>query len=214
MDIEPINGNGLFKYSTKIQSQIQKTRGITYLKKNITNKKTTILALSNNNGMSDNSRNKMESFSHNKNNSELISFNDNTSNNNFNYNNFKLNSLTYENALRLDKRTFTEYYSALLAYNNLLFFSFIPNGDYNPRLLKMFLYFFFFSLNIVFNALFFTDETIEMIYDDKGTFNFVYQIPKILYSTILSVFIFYLMRYFFLTENNIEELKGEIKKNN
>ena len=52
-----------------------------------------------------------------------------------------------------------------------------------------------------------------MIYRDKGTYNFVYQIPQIIYSTILSVFILYLMKYFFLTEKNIEEIKIESRKN-
>ena len=101
-----------------------------------------------------------------------------------------------------------------MKYNNILFFSFILNDDYNTRLIKMFFYFFFFSLTIVFNALFFTDESIEIIYEDKGSFNLEYQIPQIIYSTILSVFIFYLMRYFFLTEHDIEQLKEEINKKN
>ena len=162
--------------------------------------------------VSDNSRNPIKRLNPNKKNSEVINLNDNNKNNN--YNNFELNSLSYEKALNSDKRTFGQYYYALLTYNNPFLFSFIRNGDYNPRLLKIFFYFFLLSLNFVINALFFNDEEIQMIYKGKGKFNYVQQVPKIIYSTILSVFIIYLMKYFFLSEKVIEEIKEDIKKNN
>ena len=39
-----------------------------------------------------------------------------------------------------------------------------------------------------------------------------YQIPKILYSTITSVFILYLVKYLFLTEKAIERIKKANRK--
>ena len=213
IDIDPISGKKVLRIKRKIENKNQKNNfGAINSKNNILNKKY-ILAEANMSGMSDNSSNRMELVNKNKINNELINDNSNNKDDISNYNDFEINSLTYDKALVLDKRSFYEYYASYLKYNNLLLFSFIPNGDYNPRLIKMFLYFFFFSLNIVFNALFFTDEAIQIIYEDKGSFNLEYQIPPILYSTIISVFIFYLMRYIFLTENNIEEMKEEIKKN-
>ena len=65
----------------------------------------------------------------------------------------------------------------------------------------------FFTINI----LFFTDSTIHKIYIDKGKFDINYQIPKILYSTIISSFINAIIRYLSLTERNILEIKNYSK---
>ena len=59
------------------------------------------------------------------------------------------------------------------------------------------------------NALFFTDETIHKIYQDKGKFNFLYQIPQTLYSTLIGRFIDSLIKNLALTQDNIIELKEE-----
>ena len=208
--------NSFKKKDIKIYSETrtQKTKDILInLEKKTINKKSKNISPSTNKmEVSDNSRNPIKRLNPNKKNSEVINLNDKNKNNN--YNNFELNSLSYDKALISDKRTFRQYYYALLTYNNPFLFSFIRNGDYNPRLIKIFFYFFLLSLNFVINALFFNDEEIQMIYKDKGKFNYVQQLPKIIYSTILSVFIIYLMKYFFLSEKVIEEIKEDIKKNN
>ena len=48
------------------------------------------------------------------------------------------------------------------------------------------------------------------IYEDKGVFNFIFQIPQILYSTIISAFIKKILTTLSLTEKNIVEIKKEI----
>ena len=50
------------------------------------------------------------------------------------------------------------------------------------------------------------------IYEDKGKYNFLYQIPQILYSTIISRFIDGVVRAFALSQDNIVELKREKEK--
>ena len=50
------------------------------------------------------------------------------------------------------------------------------------------------------------------IYEDKGKFNIVYQIPKILYSTFISKFIDIFIRKLALTQDNIIDLKQEKEK--
>ena len=50
----------------------------------------------------------------------------------------------------------------------------------------MFLFVFSFASNLIINAFFFTDETMHKIYSDKGEFNFIYQFPQILYSSLFS----------------------------
>ena len=122
---------------------------------------------------------------------------------------FELNSLDYEKALKLDHRKYFEYYVSLIKYKHPILFSFGTYNDYNSKIIKMFLFFFSFCLNFVVNALFFNDDTIHKIYEDKGKFNFLYQIPQILYSSIISGIIDSLIRNFSLTQDNIVELKQE-----
>ena len=50
------------------------------------------------------------------------------------------------------------------------------------------------------------------IYEDKGTFNFIYQIPQILYSTIISSVSTAIVKNFALTEQNILDIKQQNKK--
>ena len=70
---------------------------------------------------------------------------------------------------------------------------------------------FFFSLALYYtvNALFFNDSTMHKIYEDNGTFNFIYQIPQIIYSTIISTIFKNILTILSLTENNITEIKKE-----
>jgi len=58
------------------------------------------------------------------------------------------------------------------------------------------------------NALFFNDSTMHKIYKDKGEFNLEYQIPQIVYSTLIASGINTVINYFALTENNIISLKS------
>ena len=82
------------------------------------------------------------------------------------YNEYELNSLSYEDALKSDIRSFSQYYFSFMKNNNLLLFSFYPIKDYNSQIIKISLFFFFFSSHFTINALFFTDETMHKIYID------------------------------------------------
>ena len=130
-----------------------------------------------------------------------------------NYNDYELNTLSYNEAIKLDKRTFFQYYFSLLKTKHILIFSFYTNSDYNSKSIKIILFLFSFSLYFVINALFFTDTTIHKINAvDQGKFNIIYQMPKIIYSTIITSIINVIIKYFSLTEKNIVDIKKE--KNN
>ena len=77
---------------------------------------------------------------------------------------FELNSLDYEEAIQLDKRNYCQYYISLIKYNHPLLFSYGSYNDYNSKIIKIFLFFFSFSLDFAINALFFTDDTMHKIY--------------------------------------------------
>ena len=126
------------------------------------------------------------------------------------YTNSELNSLPYDKALIQDTRTFIQYYISLLRINHLLIFSFyLYNKDYNSQIIKMFLFFFFFAVHFMVNALFFTDNTMHNIYIEEGSYNLAYQIPKIIYSVLISAFISFCIKFLALSEKNILSLKHE-----
>ena len=122
-------------------------------------------------------------------------------------NSFELNSLDYKEGRIIDQRNYCEYYCSLLKYNHPLIFSFSLYNDYNSKIIRFFLFFFSFGLDLSINALFFTDEAMHKIHQDKGTFDFLYQIPQIIYSVLISRFIDSLIRKLALSQDNIVGLK-------
>ena len=101
-----------------------------------------------------------------------------------------------------------------MKYNHPISFSFASYNDYNIKIIKKFLFFFYFCLDFTINALFFTDETMHKIYQDKGKFNFLYQIPQTLYSTLIGKFIDTLIKNLSISQDNIITLKQEKLKIN
>ena len=124
----------------------------------------------------------------------------------------ELNSLDYNEAIQEDKRNYWEYYLSLVRTKHLLFFSFWPSFDYNSRILKIYLFFFNFTLSFFVNALFFNDDTMHKIYTEKGSFDFIYNLPQVIYSSLISGFINALISALSLTESNLINLKQEAKK--
>ena len=128
------------------------------------------------------------------------------------YNDYELNNLSYQEALKIDKRKYFEYYLSLLRMKHILIFTFYTYNDYNSKSIKIILFLFSFALSFSINTLFFDDSTIHKIHEDQGKFNLLYQIPNILYPTVISTIINTLIKYLSLTERNIIALKNE--KNN
>ena len=93
-----------------------------------------------------------------------------------------------------------------------IFFSFILSNDYNPRVVKMDLFFCLFIVFMTINALFFNDNTMHQIYIDRSSYNFVYQIPQIIYFSLLSFVFNFIINFLALIEENIIKLK-KIKDN-
>jgi hypothetical protein len=127
------------------------------------------------------------------------------------YNDYELNTLLYEDAIIYDKRTFLVYYISLLQRKISIIFAFYTKNDYNLRSIKICLFFFNFALNYTVNALFFNDETMHKIYVDNGKFNFLFQLPQIIYSSIITVGINTIIRTLSLSEKNIIMIKKENK---
>ena len=60
---------------------------------------------------------------------------------NNNYSDSEMNSLNYDEAKKLDKRNYCQYYMSLLRTNHILIFSFCQNKDYNAKIIKIYLFF-------------------------------------------------------------------------
>ena len=121
----------------------------------------------------------------------------------------ELNNLEYKDALIMDKRTFCQYYFSLLKKKNLIIFTFYPSNDYNLMTVKIALFLLSFSLFFTINGFFFSDATMNKINEDKGTYNFLNQIPQILYSTIISSIINMILKLLSLSEKQILIIKSQ-----
>jgi hypothetical protein len=129
-----------------------------------------------------------------------------------NFNDEELNSLSYKDAIEYDKRSYIQYYWALIKKKQLIFFTFVLNDDYNVFTIKLALFLFSFSLYFCVNTLFFEDKTMHNIYINKGKLSILYQIPVILYSTIISSVISIIIKLFALSEKeilNIRKIKNK-----
>ena len=120
-----------------------------------------------------------------------------------------MNELDYEIAFMIDKRRYSQYYLSLLKTKHPFIFNFILNNDYNSRFIKFCLFFFSFGLSFFVNSLFFQDKTMHKIYEDNGDFNFIYQIPQILYSNVISAAITQLVKFLSLSQNTIIRYKNK-----
>ena len=127
-----------------------------------------------------------------------------------------MNNLEYEKAIIYDKRTYLQYYWSLLKKKHLILFTFIPINDYNLTYIKIALFIVSFSLYFTINGFFFSDKTMHKVYKDykdSGSYNFVFQLPQMFYSSLISIIINTILRLLSLSENNILKLKDEHELN-
>ena len=122
-----------------------------------------------------------------------------------NYN--ELNHLGFNKAFKKDKRTFYQYYLSLLKCNHLLLFIF-NSKDFNSKAIKVSIFIFNLSSSIAINSLFFNDSTMHKIYTAHGEFDFLYQLPQIIYSIIISNILNFLINALGLSEQNILKIKN------
>ena len=81
--------------------------------------------------------------------------------------------------------------------------------DFNLRQIKILLFIVSFALYFCINAFFFTDETMNNIYDDNDIFNFLFQLPQIFYSSFISAVINMILEKLIITEEQILDMKKE-----
>ena len=65
--------------------------------------------------------------------------------------------------------------------------------------------------NFVFSAMFYSETTMNKIYIEDGAFDLTYQLPKMIYSLIISSLLKMLLNYLGLYENSLIAIKKSIK---
>ena len=121
---------------------------------------------------------------------------------------FELNDLSYEEALKYDQRAWLKTYFSLIKREHRIIFTFFVCNDYNILVVKLSRFIFLLATDIAMNVFFFSDATMHKIFLDYGKYNFVQQIPQILYSSIISQIIEVFLCFLSLTDKHIYEIKG------
>ena len=121
----------------------------------------------------------------------------------------ELNRMDYEEAIIYDKRKYSQYYWSLLKKKQMIVLTFVSNNDYNVFLLKFSLFILSIALFFSINTLFFRESTMHQIFSEKGKYNLLYQIPQVLYSTLISFFMNLILKKLSLSQNDLIDLKQE-----
>ena len=124
----------------------------------------------------------------------------------------EINDFPYDLALLNDNRTYCQYYCSLIKTQHDLIFTFFYNKDYNSRIIKIDLFFILLALDYTANGFFYTDDTMHNIYVNKGAFDFEYQLPKILYSALITTFFGILLKKLSLSNDAITDFKNDKKE--
>ena len=126
----------------------------------------------------------------------------------------ELNSLPYNLAIIYDKRNYCEFYASLLKTQHNFINAFFNNNDYNSKIIKIDLFFIGFTIEYTVNGLFFNDDTMHKIYENKGELDLENQLPIIIYSTLISMILNSPLNYLGLSNDAILNFKQSNSKIN
>ena len=121
-----------------------------------------------------------------------------------------LNKLPYEQAIEMDKRSFSNYYLSEIKNSQSFIFTFITSDDGNNKFIKIILFIFNIAMYFCWNTLFFSDNSISYIHSQSGSYNYIYFLPKSIVSSVLSGLINTIFKL--LALNNSIKLKSSYHK--
>ena len=124
-------------------------------------------------------------------------------------NDFELNMIPFQEALKCDKRTLCQFYCSFLKTKQLIILSFCDYNSYNSAIVNKTIFFLSFVYHYGINAAFFTDKNMKIIYDNEGAYN-VEIFQNAAYSSLVSTVIIRLMTEFLiLTERGVLIVKRQ-----
>ena len=119
----------------------------------------------------------------------------------------EINGLSYELAIQNDKRTYFQYYISLIKTKHNFIYTFLYNDDYNTKIIKIDSFFVNFAMLYALNGLFFDDDSMHKIYVNKGKYNFFNELPKMIYSQIISMVLNIVLQILALPNDSIISFK-------
>ena len=120
---------------------------------------------------------------------------------------YELNMIQYPYAIIYDKRSCFKYYLSLTTTKQPIIFAFCPIKDYNSKIIKLCLFFLFFSINYAINLSFFNEDIIHKIFEENGKYDIIYFLPQILISFLVTHISSIILKLLFLSERNIVKIK-------
>ena len=116
--------------------------------------------------------------------------------------------MEFDDAIKKDKRSFCKYFYDNLKEKQIIANTFIASEPIKRRMIKIILFNLDLILYIIINGLFFSEVYISELYqikeEDENFFSFLPRsIDRLLYATIVSVIIGYLVDCFFIEEKKI-----------
>jgi len=147
----------------------------------------------------------------NKNKNKKSYNNNNKDNNDYEYADEELNDMNFDDAVENDHRNFLRIYWSLVKYDQLIIFTFFTKTDYNLRILKISLFLCSMGLFFVMSALFYDDDDISHVYKNGGVYDFLYEIPDTIFSTVCCFIINFIIEGLSLSHDKILELNEEKK---
>ena len=127
---------------------------------------------------------------------------------NMDLNNYELNHLDYEEAIKSDKREFCDIYWSILKREQLILFTFLPGKDFNLFYIKMVRLFFIIISLMSMNVFLFADKSIHNLFINGIKYDFVQQILQIILSVLITNVIDILLCFLSLTDRDIYKIKA------
>ena len=118
----------------------------------------------------------------------------------------EITNLSYKDALKVDKRNLSAIFFSLIKENIKLFWC-LNNKDYNIILVKIILFIFDITSFLTINALFYNDVAIYQINQNNGSNDFFVSNVRVFYSTFISMFLNFIVKYLADSHKNIVKLR-------
>ena len=125
--------------------------------------------------------------------------------------------MDYDDAIKLDKRAFCQFFVDKLKVNQMLLNTFYTKDPLRPRPLKIILFILVIELYFFINGLFFNEDYISQMFtvsNDEGIMPFIERfMERFLYITLVGVIINYIIECFFVDEKKIKRIYKREKDN-
>ena len=125
--------------------------------------------------------------------------------------------MDYDDALKLDKRTFCQFFYDKLKIKQIILNTFFTKDPLRPRPLKIILFILDIDLYLFINGLFFNEDYISQMFkvsDNEGIMPFIERfMERFFYITLVGVIVSYIIECFFVDEKKIKGIFKREKDN-